>query len=279
MPSAVLVWDPSEVAQWELLDSEDGWWMAGCLSTTRAGDRAAVYQTRQDQGVVGFFDFSTPAFAHPDFGYAAFGRPAPLRRPMARGALLGGELAPVFRRIQRRRRLPVPAATELTTTLGRRVPAWQQINEPLPDDAEDWVWIPSRDDASWGIEAAMRDAIRDTPAAYKRLGFAAAPSIEVRPPGSLTRMDLHGPGVVVECKLVAGLATLDQLDGYLNILRAEEPGGWKGHIVADQVVTSELRRAIFARPDVRLWVCRRDDQDTPLLIELTRRRPLPPDMD
>jgi hypothetical protein len=279
MPSAVLVWDPSEVAQWELLDSEDGWWMAGCLSTTRAGDRAAVYQTRQDQGIVGFFDFATPAFRHPDFRYAAFGRPAPLRRPLHRGALLGGELAPVFRRIQTRRRLPVPAAAELTTTLGRRTPAWQTFNEPLPDDGEEWVWVPSRDDASWGIEAAMRDGIRDSPAAHKRLGFERPPRTEVRPPGSATRMDLYGPGVVVECKLVAGLAALAQLDGYLNILRVAEPGDWKGHIVADQVVTSELRRAIFARPDVRLWVCRRDDYDDPLLIELTRRRPLPPDVE
>jgi hypothetical protein len=125
----------------------------------------------------------------------------------------------------------------------------------------------------------MRDAIRDTPAAHKRLGFDTVPVTEVRPPGSLLRMDLHGPGAVAECKLAAGLAALDQLDEYLSILRATEPGGWKGHIVADQVVTSELRRAVFARPDVRLWVCRRDDQDEALLIELIRRRPLPPDID
>jgi hypothetical protein len=86
-PSIVLVWDPMEVARWQQLDELDGWWLAGTVSDTNPGERAAVYQTSRDKGIVGFFDFATPAFLHPDLRWSATGRPVPLAEAIPRSKL------------------------------------------------------------------------------------------------------------------------------------------------------------------------------------------------
>lgn len=276
-PSIVLVLNPMEVARWQQLDEFQGWWIAGTVSTTRPAERAVVYRTTSDRGIAGVFDFATRAFRHPDLGWAAFGRPLALAAEVPRSTLLRhGALEPVFRRIQGRRRLPREAALQITRII-ESLPPWQSVDDALPDfDSEDWTWLPAREDTGWGIEGAMRDAICSDELSWSKLGFPRAPEREIRPPGSRLRMDLFSPGVVGECKLVAGMSTLRQLDGYLRLQRERGvPQGWVGHIIVALGYSDPLATAVFAREDIRLWVCRRSDDGTPTLIEITRRRPMP----
>lgn len=273
----VLPWDPMEVARWHQLAADDGWWIAGSVADTRPGERAAVYRTKRDQGLAGFFDFSSRAFRHPDLGWAAFGRPAPLPREVARGELLSvDELAAVFSSLRGRRRLPDVAAQQLATMVGA-APEWQAARVPLPDpDYEDWRWTPARQDGDWGIEAAMRDALCAHETSWRKLGFSSVPQRETYAPGSRLRMDLYGPGVIGECKLVAGLSTLGQLDRYLALQRAAVQGQrWKGHIIIAFSYTDRLAAAVFEREDLQMWLCRRSHRGHPELAEITRQRPLP----
>lgn len=275
-PSILLVWDPMEVARWQQLDRLDGWWMAGSVSTTRARERAVVYRTQSDQGLAGVFDFASDAFKHPDLGWAAFGRPLPLKREVPRSALLSDDvLAPIFLRPQGRRRL-APEAAAAVASLMASAPRWQSVDDVLPDlRAEDWTWLPARQDGGWGVEGAMRDAICGHPASWEKLGYKRSPQREVSPPGSRLRMDLFERGVVGECKLVAGLSTLRQLDGYLELQRKSDGRKkWVGHVIVAFGYSDRLATEVFDRPDVRLWVCRRES-GRPKLTEITRRRPMP----
>jgi len=274
IPTSVLVWDPAEVHRWAELTDMRGWWIAGCLSATEAGSRAAVYQTREDQGIVGFFDFGCGAFEHEDLGYAAYGRPVPLPRPVPRQGLLADPaLHEVFQQIQGRRRLPAAAQGSLASLVS--LPPFEALDDPLPDEGEDWVWVPARHGVGWGLEAAMQRAIADhRPSWHGRLGFSARPRMEEHPPGSNDRMDLWAPGSIGECKLAAGLRALDQLDRYLRLCHR---GGkrWRGHLIVADVYTAQLAEAVFERSDVQLWVCSRTKAGYPQLVEVTRANPRP----
>ncbi len=139
-PSILLVWDPMEVARWQELDELNGWWIAGTVSSTSAGDRAVVYRTKHDQGLAGVFDFASPAFPHPDLGWAAVGRPLPLDREVTRHELLSSSVAAIFRYPRGRRTLDSTARKEIASLLGS-APSWQQVDDELPDlRSEDWTW-------------------------------------------------------------------------------------------------------------------------------------------
>jgi len=274
VPTSVLVWDPAEVHRWAALNDLGGWWIAGCLSATEAGSRAAVYQTREDQGIAGFFDFSSGAFKHEDFGYAAYGRPVPLSRPVPRQALLADPaLNEVFQRIQGKRWLPAAAQRSLANLVS--LPPFEALDDPLPDEGEDWVWVPGRPGRDWGPEAAMQRAIADhRPSWQGCLGFSARPEMEVHPPGSDDLMDLWAPGSIGECKLAAGLRALEQLDRYLRLCRSDGKR-WRGHLIVADVYTAQLAEAVFERRDVQLWVCGRTKAGYPQLVEVTRANPRP----
>jgi hypothetical protein len=83
-------------------------------------------------------------------------------------------------------------------------------------------------------------------------------------------MDLYATGTVVECKnVMSGLETLRQLDDYLTRCRAASPGRpWRGHIVVSTGYTTELRRSIASRDDIRLWQCVRETNGRPRLVEV-----------
>ena len=131
----------------------------GCLRGTTAGSRAAVYRTRADKGIAGFFDFSSDAFAHPDLGWPAFGRPVPLPAPVPREAVLRNPtLEKAFRHIQGRRWLPPDAQDSFAQLVGPP-PPFAARDEALPAPGEDWRWMPARPGRDWGVEGAMRDAI------------------------------------------------------------------------------------------------------------------------
>ena len=116
LPSAelrsVLVWRPGELDSPQkapgVLTS------ACCLRSTVAGDRAVVYRTMADQGIVGIYDFLSDAERHPDRGWAAVGVLHQVDPYLPRADLLADEnLARVFAHIQGRRTIPVPAARRL----------------------------------------------------------------------------------------------------------------------------------------------------------------------
>lgn len=273
-PTSVLVWDPAEIHRWSELDALGGWGMAGCMAGTEAGSRAAVYQTREDQGIAGFFDFSSNALRRPaDLGFGAFGRPVPLAEPISREVLLSDPaLQDVFQRIQGRRWLPA-AAQRALSSLVDPPPPFATLDEPLPDEDEDFLWVPARPGIGWGIEAVMRDAVAGHPRTWRdRLGFSERPRTEVHPPGSARLMDLVAPGSVGECKLAAGRSALVQLDDYLRLCRRDRTP-WTGHLIVSDVYTVQLAEAVFERADVKLWVCGRTAAGHPRLAEVTRANP------
>lgn len=91
---------------------------ACCLRSTTAGDRAVVYRTRSDQGIVGIYDFLSDAVQRSDGGWFAHGVLHRLDPCLPRADLLMDEnLAGVFAHIQGRRTIPVPAARRLTSLL------------------------------------------------------------------------------------------------------------------------------------------------------------------
>lgn len=271
-PNMVLVWGPAEVPRRSELAQLDGWWIAGCLAETERGDRAAIYRTTEDQGIVALFDFSTNAFRHPDFGYAAYGRPILLDTPVGRAELLTGELADVFDYIQGRRSLPPRAAR----ALARKVcdlPPFAAIEDPLPSPDEEWRWVPAGPHEHWLIEGSMRDAIKAHPPSWRKLGYGRQPRTEIRPRNSLLRMDLYELGVITECKLAGGQSALAQLDEYMELERVNGRSP-RGNIVVANTSTTELEEAVLARGDVRLWYCIREG-DTPRLVEVTRQNRTP----
>jgi hypothetical protein len=223
--SSLLVWKPGEVRRSD--EDDGGWWIASALSTVAAGNRGLVYQTVADQGIVGVFDYATSAFKHPDLGYAAYGRFALLPTPVKREALLGNRpLSKEFSGRMRRRRLSPESAAAIAGLAGG-LPDWNTSEEPLPGADEDWEWVPADMHIGYGLEATMRDVIRDTPSAWRRLGYQSMPQIEVRPRESMRRADLYAPGLVTECKLHAGIAALEQLLDYLRLFAKSERIEWK----------------------------------------------------
>jgi hypothetical protein len=111
LPSSILLWHADEL--------RDPPRAPCCLSSTRAGSRAAVYRTGPGGGVAALVDFTADAAERPHGGWAAEAVVHVLASPLPRPALLDDDvLAPVFRHLRGRRRLPEPAARRLTGLLG-----------------------------------------------------------------------------------------------------------------------------------------------------------------
>ncbi|GAA1827294.1 hypothetical protein GCM10009772_01430 [Pseudonocardia alni subsp. carboxydivorans] len=109
LPDTVLLWDADEVA--------DPPPEPCCLAGTAPGDRAVVYRTGPGGGVTALFAFTGPAEPHPGGRHAA-GVVVPVGRPVPRAELLADPvLAPVFRHLRGRRRLPPDAARRLVALL------------------------------------------------------------------------------------------------------------------------------------------------------------------
>lgn len=106
LPSSILLWDAAEVA--------DPPAEPCCLRTTTAGDRAVVYRTGPGGGVVALAEALADARPRPDGGWWAPLAVDRLAVPLPRAELLDDEvLAPVFRHLRGRRRLPCEAARRL----------------------------------------------------------------------------------------------------------------------------------------------------------------------
>lgn len=120
----------------------------------------------------------------------------------------------------------------------------------------------------------MRDAIAPDRRAWRVLGFSSAPRTGVRPPHTGLRMDPYEEGVIAECKnVLSGLETLRQLDGYLQLCDRRPSRTWQANIIVSAGYTTELARAVAARPDVRLWGGRQSTHGHPDLDEV-RLEPL-----
>jgi hypothetical protein len=267
LPSILLPWRPAEVMRLtQDLVADNPWVVAGTLTDTGAGERALVYQTTSDQGLVAIIDFARTGTKHPDLGYASWGIWKTLNTPIPRSDLLELDRS-TFLRLQGRRRIPESTRRGLATLLGEEqgsllegfgVPTWA---------AADIEWVPAELADTWGIEAAMRDALASHAPTWRQLGFSTAPKTEVTVPGTRDRMDLAGgdPYVVVECKLHVNRATIRQIDRYAEGLRASGQVVRRLHVVAARSYSREAKSDIGARDDVQLWICTRQTDGTPLL--------------
>src|SRR4051794_18582166 len=93
VPSRLIVWNPDKVMRAEAYNAAERWcddyaFFANAMADVRSGERAAVYETGSDAGIVGFCDYggpARPAGAYPYMAAAVF-RPAAKR--VARAALL-----------------------------------------------------------------------------------------------------------------------------------------------------------------------------------------------
>lgn len=110
LPGSILLWSSDEV--------RDPPAAPCCLSSIRAGARAAVYCTGRGGGVAAVVDFTTDAAARPSGGWWAEAVVHRLDSPLPRSLLLADDLlGPVFRHLRGRRRLPEPAARQLARLL------------------------------------------------------------------------------------------------------------------------------------------------------------------
>ncbi|GAA2876439.1 hypothetical protein GCM10010472_37560 [Pseudonocardia halophobica] len=110
VPSSVLLWNADELSDPPAAPC--------CLRSTRAGERAAVYRTGPGGGVVALVEFTADAEPRADGGWHAAVVVRPLDRPLPRAALLADDLlAPVFRHLRSRRRLPEAAGERLMALL------------------------------------------------------------------------------------------------------------------------------------------------------------------
>ncbi|ANY07453.1 hypothetical protein [Pseudonocardia sp. HH130630-07] len=113
LPCAILLWDAAEVA--------DPPAEPCCLRTTAEGDRMVVYRTGPGGGVVALADALAGARARPAGGWWAPVVVHPIANPVPRPELLADPvLAPVFRHLRGRRRIPVAAAERIIELAGPR---------------------------------------------------------------------------------------------------------------------------------------------------------------
>ncbi|MBP2365855.1 hypothetical protein [Pseudonocardia parietis] len=131
LPRSILLWDAAEV-----VDPPAG---PCCLRTTAEGDRAVVYRTGPGGGVVALADALADARRRPDGGWWAPVAVHRLRVPVPRTDLLADDLlAPVFRHLRGRRRLPADAARRLLELTGtdQRRPAGRPGDTPTAREGE-----------------------------------------------------------------------------------------------------------------------------------------------
>jgi hypothetical protein len=162
LPSQIIVYRPAETRLGEVDDH--GWHATNCLASTRAGDRALIYQSGGDAGVVSVFDFARDAHPHADLGFAAWGRSTVLPQMVTRKQLMADpRTSPVFRHIQGRRSLPADAALAIVNMAGG-LPHVGGSDEPPPAADETWRFYPADLGSTWGNEASMQLAIAGNPA-------------------------------------------------------------------------------------------------------------------
>lgn len=264
----------AEVARSGAQDSGDS--MISCLRSTRAGDRAVIYQSRGDQAIVSVFDFYTDAFPHPDLRWTGWGRATELGAPISRDVLLVDPiLEKDFRHIMGRRSLS-PTAARRIAEIADDWPPRAQLDDPPPDPDElvEVRWTPAGPWITWGLEKTMQHAIASHEPSWRQLGFSKAPQLEVHPPNSDDRIDLYGEeGVIAECKLFGDSRALRQLDRYLEPLNRHRPvagkTGWHGTTVVAQGYTPQVAEQLIDRPETALFVCLRTPGDEPRLVEVT----------
>jgi hypothetical protein len=129
VPTSIYVWAP-EYAD-KITDGEKGG--SSCLATDRPGTRAVIYRAHEDQGIVALFDVGADPKPDQQWGYYTQGRFHTLSQQVTRDELLEvSELAPIFRHIQGRRRIPSPAQRALGDLLKSRFVSHNEAPPELP---------------------------------------------------------------------------------------------------------------------------------------------------
>jgi hypothetical protein len=272
--TGVVLWAPTEVQKLEDLEWEEGWWISSTLKWTRPGERLVIYRTGADQGIAAIFDVATEPIRAGGLGYAAYGRPYELSKPILLEDLQQARgLNGIFGHRQGRFYLRAEQAERVEALLPT-IP-WQTSEDPVPKPGDpDWEWRPM--DRWWGIETHASDAIARHEPAWSTLGFVTPPERERKPHSSLLRTDLKGTGrerngINAEVKHFVAKSTLEQLERYLREARGGG-GVWAGHLVALTAYTQPVARQIDDRSDVALWLCERDDDGNPEPVCVAGRR-------
>jgi hypothetical protein len=266
LPDQLLVWRPESTESWDFFHTKS--WdfceaLASCLKRTVRGDRAFVYES--GDGITALVDFQGPTSRYENFGYAASGIFRPLHRPVPRSELCRPSLKTVFGP-------GLPRSTQ-NLTVGHAEAIASLISDPLPAFIlmpevncanEELIW--NRASQEWGLEGPMRDMVLDSEEAWRAL-FRRKPQAEVGW-GFENRYDLFSEPdrAVAEFKLEANSATLVQLDRYLDALKLERGGDWRGHIVWGNSCTRGLVEAVDRRSDVTLWRCDRTSDNRAHLV-------------
>lgn len=272
-PDQVIVWKSAQVRKAEAGLRDRYWrdgtvWFAGnCMADTGPGDRAAVYETG-GSGIVGLFDFNGYAGRREGqaYPYMAAGVYRPLTDPVHLERLQeDATVGHLFTRRQGKTGLTDEEGDALAALI-RGLPAFVSI--PLPEWAEEadepfeWEDDGTARDAQWASEHELHMRLAATPRLFKQFGFKTVPDIEVRSEDWTCRYDIvsRTDGVIVEVKLHAGRAALDQMERYLATLTREWGAReWRAHIVAEDCDTA-LVRAVRKRGSVTLWECDRSGQ-------------------
>src|SRR4051794_17073838 len=272
IPSRLIVWNPDKVMRAEAYNAAQRWcddyaFFANAMADVRSGERAAVYETGSDAGIVGFCDYGGPARRADAYPYmaAAIFRPAAARTPRAAlradvvlGAMFGAPPPDGRKRGQRVRlqRLDDGRDEALAALCGPLppyvwVPSWwaqahPDTGEPPPEYGRQLPWASEHE--LQGALAADRSALRE-------LGITRNPRREVRSLDGASRYDLVSDSdrVFCELKLDGGLNALDQARRYSETLHRERARGYRGHVVCGPDGRRAVRCAL--RPPRRTLAC------------------------
>jgi hypothetical protein len=267
LPDQLLVWRP-ENTDWDFFPTkswEDSLGIGSCLKRTVCGNRGFVYES--GDGITALVDFQGPTFQTENFGYAAPCIFRPLHRPVPRSELSAlASLETLFGKPgvpRSTQKLSVSQAEAIASVISDPLPPLILMPEVNFTD-EGLIW--NRASQVWGLEGSMRDIVLNS-AAWRAL-FRQKPRAEVGW-GTENRYDLFSEPdrAVAEFKLVATSATLVQLDRYLDGLRLDHGGDWRGHIVWGNACTRSLVEAVNRRSDVTLWRCDRTSDNTARLVK------------
>lgn len=270
-PSQVTRMTPGLVSElFATSPGEPPWLLAPCSATdTVAGDRAVIYESG-GRGVVGLFDFASNPFDDGTGQTVAWGAAVEFETPVARKTLLADRAtSAVFERVN--------SGCSLEGDVRDRV---IELCEPLPAIARGSGNVPAlgtedllalgavEQHDRWASETEMQQAIAADEQSCTQLGLSAPCPTEVWFDDREARFDLfcEALGAVVECKLFATPTGLEQLDGYLERLRARHSDrDWRGRLVVADGYQRDVVKAIAPREDLELWVCLKRRDGTPLL--------------
>lgn len=276
LPDQLLVWRP-ENTDWKSLflnacsarkhrpaDPGSGG-IGACLRRTDRGHRGVLYES--GDGITALVDFQGPTVRTENFGFAAPCIIRPLQRPVPRAELSRiTSLDKLFGKPgvpRSTQNLSVSQAKAIATVIDNPLPPFILMPE-VAITVEGLKW--NRATQAWGAEGPMRDAVLNSETAWRAL-FSHRPQAEVGW-GTTDRYDLFSEPdrAVAEFKLEATNAALAQLDRYLDGLRRNRGGDWKGHIVWGNSCARGLVEAVKTRSDVTLWHCERMSDTSPHLV-------------